>query len=101
MLAMSRCQVSLQDLFVSCCSLKRVIILTLVLVLFLPVNKLLGRIVTPDVVIAGAKNAEDVASLVHEQTYGIASDPLAATAILFSALIHDGTSGILFPCFEI
>lgn len=37
----------------------------------------------------GAKTAGDIAAHLHDHTYGIASDPLAGTSIVFSALIHD------------
>jgi hypothetical protein len=57
------------------------------------VYKLLARIVAADSVLDMHKDAvespSDVAGLVHEYTYGIASDPLAQFAVVLSALIHD------------
>jgi hypothetical protein len=50
------------------------------------VNKLLSRIVTPNI------DADDTANqteLMHNYTHGICGDPMAAFAIVFSALIHD------------
>jgi hypothetical protein len=46
------------------------------------VNKLLGRIVAPDI-------AESSAKTLHDHTYGITSDPLTWFAVVFAALIHD------------
>jgi hypothetical protein len=46
------------------------------------VNKLLSRIVAPDMEAASA-------SLLHDHTYGITSDPLTQFGIVFSSLIHD------------
>lgn len=51
-------------------------------------NKLLKRIVAPDIAIEKAKST-DIASELHDYTHGINSDPLALLAIVFSALIHD------------
>lgn len=48
------------------------------------VRKLLSRIVSPDIVCDG-----EVASILHDHTYGITSDPLTQFAVVFSALIHD------------
>jgi 3'5'-cyclic nucleotide phosphodiesterase/Adenylate and Guanylate cyclase catalytic domain len=46
------------------------------------VNKLLSRIVAPDI--------DDVSEKkLHDHTYGICSDPLTRFSVLFSALIHD------------
>jgi class 3 adenylate cyclase len=55
------------------------------------VAKLLGRIVAPEMVITDAsqKSDDDIGSEMHDHTYGIASDPLAQFACVFSALIHD------------
>lgn len=65
------------------------------------VTKLMSRIVAPDQVIDGedymrkAINATDVmnqnnlASTLHDHTYGITSDPLTQFACVFSSLIHD------------
>jgi class 3 adenylate cyclase len=47
------------------------------------VNKLLSRIVAPDV------SAMNSAAFLHDYTYGITSDPLTHFAVVFSALIHD------------
>ena len=57
-------------------------------------NKFLKRIVTPD--IAGADG--EMASKLHNYTHGINSDPLTLLAIVFSALIHDGTLNLLCSC---
>jgi hypothetical protein len=51
-------------------------------------NKLLKRIVAPDIATEKAKSA-DIASEIHNYTHGINSDPLTILAIVFSALIHD------------
>lgn len=58
------------------------------------VNKLLSRVVTPD--IAAPNNFEtlrrgrdEVAAEIHNFTHGITSDPMAVFAIVFAALIHD------------
>jgi hypothetical protein len=58
------------------------------------VNKLLSRIVAPDVsgdaaVKSKDKQEENYASFLHDHTYGITSDPLTHFAVVFSALIHD------------
>jgi hypothetical protein len=45
------------------------------------VNKLLGRIVAPDM--------DSDAKRLHDHTYGITSDPLTWFAVVFAALIHD------------
>lgn len=52
-------------------------------------NKLLKRIVEPDIAFEQAKIG-DIASQLHNYTHGINSDPLTLLAIVFSALIHDG-----------
>jgi class 3 adenylate cyclase len=49
------------------------------------VVKLLSRIVAPNITFVG----EDVASELHDQTYGITSDPLTQFTVVLSALIHD------------
>lgn len=49
------------------------------------VVKLLSRIVSPNIEFDG----EDDASKLHDQTYGIASDPLTQFTVVLSALIHD------------
>jgi class 3 adenylate cyclase len=48
--------------------------------------KLLSRIVVPDI---GDVTGKDMASTLHDHTYGITSDPLTQFACVFSALIHD------------
>jgi len=57
------------------------------------VNKLLMRIVAPDVEMEnleeGACNHDKLASQIHAYTHGINSDPLGIFAIIFSAIIHD------------
>ena len=55
------------------------------------VNKLIRRIVTPELSNdgAGADQANKLAAQLHDYTYGINSDPLAMFAMTFSALIHD------------
>ena len=52
------------------------------------VNKLLKRIVTPDLD-EEMKSENELASQLHAYTHGINSDPLTIFAIVFSALIHD------------
>ena len=49
------------------------------------VRKLLSRIVS-------AEHVEDGKDL-HQNAYGITSDPLTQFAIVLSALIHDGKTG--------
>ena len=63
---------------------------SLVTTVALSTNKLLGRIVAPNLTVKEKSSADDIAYQLHSQTYGLASDALAGTAILFSALIHDG-----------
>lgn len=57
------------------------------------VNKLLSRIVAPDLshekVELLTKQRDQVAAEMHDFTHGITSDPMAILAITFSALIHD------------
>jgi 3'5'-cyclic nucleotide phosphodiesterase len=50
------------------------------------VNKLLMRIVTPDLEVP---ESADAASHLHHFTHGINSDPITILAIIFSAVIHD------------
>jgi hypothetical protein len=50
------------------------------------VVKLLSRIVAPDIT---EETGKDMASTLHDHTYGITSDPLTHFAGVFSALIHD------------
>ena len=51
------------------------------------VNKLLMRVVTPDVDIENIDG--DFASHLYDYTHGINSDPITILAIIFSAVIHD------------
>ena len=57
------------------------------------VNKLLSRIVAPDLApedyerMRGDRN--EVAAQIHDFTHGITSDPMAVFAMTFAALIHD------------
>jgi len=53
------------------------------------VNKLLRRIVSPDQLVGGKGSDNKLALKIHDNTYGINSDPLAMFAMTFSALIHD------------
>jgi hypothetical protein len=54
------------------------------------VNKLLSRIVASDAVDAdGGKGQKDLASALHDHTYGITSDPLTQFAVVMSAVMHD------------
>jgi hypothetical protein len=59
------------------------------------VSKLLARIVAPGTSVEiddteqSRMKHEEVASLMHDHTYGITSDPLTQFACVFSALIHD------------
>ena len=66
------------------------VLLSFVTIVTLSTNKLLGRIVAPDLTVKEESTAGEIAYQLHSQTYGLASDALAGTAILFSALIHDG-----------
>ena len=50
------------------------------------VNKLLSRIVAPDIALNGSGDLE---LKLHDHTYGITSDPLTQFALLLSALVHD------------
>jgi hypothetical protein len=49
------------------------------------VSKLLSRIVAPDI----DETDQNLASSLHDHTYGITSDPLTQFAVVLSALIHD------------
>ena len=58
------------------------------------VNKLLKRIVAPDLTseqleLLKKGGGQNFASHLHDFTHGIVSDPMAAFAITFSAIIHD------------
>jgi hypothetical protein len=50
------------------------------------VVKLLLRIVAPDI---GEETGKNMASTLHDPTYGITSDPLTQLACVFSVLVHD------------
>lgn len=52
------------------------------------VVKLLSRIVAPNEIMTDARDG-NVASTLHDHTYGITSDPLTQFSCVFSALIHD------------
>jgi hypothetical protein len=65
------------------------------------VTKLLGRIVSPDILLDTSKGGsvaerrEKVARSIYDQTYGISSHPMTQFACVFSALIHDaGHTGV-------
>ena len=49
------------------------------------VSKLLSRIAAPDI----DETDQNLASSLHDHTYGITSDPLTQFAVVLSALIHD------------
>jgi hypothetical protein len=49
------------------------------------VSKLLSRIVAPNI----QETDQNLASSLHDHTYGITSDPLTQFAVVLSALIHD------------
>lgn len=59
------------------------------------VSKLLSRIVMPADLIYESEEVDEtfvrgeIASALHDNTYGITSDPLTQFAVVFSALIHD------------
>ena len=55
------------------------------------VTKLLSRIVAPSEILADYKDraAKDLVTTLHDNTYGINSDPLTQFACVFAALIHD------------
>lgn len=52
-------------------------------------NKLLDRIVKPEFVNYHRESVFQIASDMHDYTYGITSDPLTHFAIMFATLIHD------------
>jgi class 3 adenylate cyclase len=52
-------------------------------------NKILKRVVNADHVKVRNNSLDNLASKIHDYTYGITSDPLTHFACLFSALIHD------------
>lgn len=52
-------------------------------------NKLLERIVKPELVDYRRHSLNTIASELHDYTYGITSDPLTHFAVLFATLIHD------------
>jgi hypothetical protein len=51
------------------------------------VSKLLSRIAAPDCV--ESEGGMDMASALHDHTYGITSDPLTQFSVVMAALIHD------------
>jgi len=56
------------------------------------VNKLLQRVVAPELKVRRRSlqmTGADLASDLHDYTYGITSDPLTQLAVVFAALIHD------------
>lgn len=67
------------------------------------VNKLLKRIVSPDLSddeLVKMKDSKKLASRLHTYTHGINSDPITMFAILFSAIIHDVVSIFIDYTFE-
>jgi len=52
-------------------------------------HKLLKRVVSADEIMDRKSSMRNMASNLHDYTFGITSDPLTQFAILFSALIHD------------
>jgi 3'5'-cyclic nucleotide phosphodiesterase len=50
------------------------------------VSKLLSRIVAPDIEV---DDSDNMASNLHDHTYGITSDPLTQFSVVISALVHD------------
>jgi hypothetical protein len=52
------------------------------------VSKLLSRIVAPDEVLSSEDDGQ-MASSLHDHTYGITSDPLTQFSVVLAALIHD------------
>ena len=58
------------------------------------VVKLLSRIVAPSQEVVDGDN---VASSMHDHTYGITSDPLTQFSCVLAALIHDGTLEYYIP----
>jgi hypothetical protein len=54
------------------------------------VVKLLSRIVAPNLTEKEIDADGNIASTLHDHTYGITSDPLTQFAVVLSALIHDG-----------
>ena len=64
------------------------------------VTKTLSRIVLPDSLEAADLEDQDkISSKLHDNTYGITSDPLTHFACAFSALIHDAGMSHLRPLF--
>ncbi|KAL3927993.1 MAG: hypothetical protein SGBAC_012849, partial [Bacillariaceae sp.] len=57
--------------------------------LVLSVGKMLSRIIAPANILHNASKFNDLNASLHDQTYGITSDPLMQFACAFSALIHD------------
>lgn len=60
------------------------------------VTKLLSRIVRPELDVGDehGNNGGNIASTLHDHTYGITSDPLTQLSLVFSAMIHDVDVGI-------
>lgn len=52
-------------------------------------NKLMSRIVAPEIKEGSAMDSCDHHKMLHDHTYGITSDPLTQFAVVFSALVHD------------
>ena len=55
------------------------------------IDKFIKRIVAPDLDLEQIKksNSKEIASQLHDYTYGINTDPLLPLALIFSGLIHD------------
>ena len=53
------------------------------------VSKLLSRIVAPDEIMNEDDPTKNLASSLHDHTYGITSDPLTQFSVVLAALIHD------------
>jgi hypothetical protein len=59
-------------------------------------GKLMKRLMTPERVDYNQKDKVSIARDVHKSTYGISSDPIMLFAVVFSALIHDVGTPVLF-----
>jgi hypothetical protein len=53
------------------------------------VSKLLSRIIAPAEIMEQGEGRDDLASALHDHTFGITSDPLTQFSVVLSALIHD------------